>query len=459
MGSEYEDQFSLTNHICIAFTLIAITLVFRQWMYEDIARTYCCLQSDNLDTLPLKEFWRFLLPYDGGGAGFTHWSTSGMAVGEIIRRIVGNLHNANFVFIALAMCSAYWCGWSLFKNIIPAVTLTLLIGLGTHLNYAYYHNHVGVFHLYVAYLLLNITFAYNLIFQNEFKNANKVGFFSSLMLVMLFSEIWINYFAFLLTSILFLWCISVKRSDFEIRHRIKTAVFSVMTLMALYLPIRLSYGTHISTPGGEEEIIFTYPYIMLMLDDFLINIFTYLHAAITSFITPFFSFSNSLVFIGSEEIMAQQNGYHPAGNHLVSHSHLFMWRFVAGGMAFGFFYLLISNTINSFSTKNLLPVFIVLLCFMILFGFASHSIIKYRPYNSAPFLTYKCITSVIGVYLLTTAYISFLNSTRSRLVSYGACFILILLILSNSATRPYYENSAYNETHLWYKKPYTDFSF
>ena len=149
--------------------------------------------------------------------------------------------------------------------------------------------------------------------------------------------------------------------------------------------------------GGEEEIIFTYPYIMLMLDDFLINIFTYLHAAITSFITPFFSFSNSLVFIGSEEIMAQQNGYHPAGNHLVSHSHLFMWRFVAGGMAFGFFYLLISNTINSFSTKNLLPVFIVLLCFMILFGFASHSIIKYRPYNSAPFLTYKCITSVIGV--------------------------------------------------------------
>ncbi len=453
-------QPALGTHFCVAFSLIVLVLFSRQWLYQDIAYTYCCLhESDNLDILPLKDFWRLLLPYDGGGARFPHWSTSGVALGEIIRRVSGNLHNANIVFLAVAMSAAYWCGLSLYKNLVPTVILTLLVGFGTHLNYAYYHNHVGIFHLYVAYVLLNIAFAYRLVFGETSRARDKIGFFLTLVLVMLFSEIWVNYFAFFLISILFLGCRSIKQNNPETRRRMKPIVASIIVLMVLYLPVRLSYGSHLATPGGEEELIFTYPYAILMFEDFLINIFTFLHASLTSFITPALTFSSSLVFVGAEEIVAQQNGYHPTGSHLLTPSHLFLWRFVAGGIAFAFFYLLLTNFVKSISTKEQIPVVIVLLCIMILVGFASHSIIKFRPYNSAPFLTYKCITSVLGVYLLTTAFFCYLNVVRSRIFFYGASIFLVIMILTNFVTRPYYENTAYNVTHLWYKKPYNDFSF
>ena len=146
-------QLSRITHCWILLTLVALALLLKQWLYEEIAASYCCLQSDNLDTLPLRDFWKLLLPSDGGGAGFTHWGSSGMAAGELIRRLAGNLHNANLVFLALAMCAAYWCGINIYKNLTSAIVLTLLVGLGTHLNYVYYHNHVGVFNLFIASLM------------------------------------------------------------------------------------------------------------------------------------------------------------------------------------------------------------------------------------------------------------------------------------------------------------------
>ena len=452
-------QLSRITHCWILLTLIALALLLKQWLYEEIAASYCCLQSDNLDTLPLRDFWKLLLPSDGGGAGFTHWGSSGMAAGELIRRLTGNLHNANLVFLALAMCAAYWCGINIYKNLISAIVLTLLVGLGTHLNYVYYHNHVGVFNLFIAYVLLNISFGYKIVFEGETDLRYRIGFILSLLLIMVFSEIWVNYFAFLLCSVFFLWFLSIRHSGFIMVHRIKPLAISVLVLMALYLPIRLSYGVHLSTPGGEEEVIFTYPSLVLMLDDFIVNIFTFLHASLTSFIPPIFTFSNSLSVYGSSEIMAQQNGYHPAGTHLVPYSHLFLWRFVAGGVVFGFAYFFARKFYRCLITKELRSVLIVLLCIMILVGFASHSIIKFRPYNSTPFLTYKCITSVIGVYLLTAGFFSSTKLVRSTFFFRSALFCLLFLILVNSFTRPIYENTAYNETHLWYRSPYTNFSF
>ena len=78
---------------------------------------------------------------------------------------------------------------------------------------------------------------------------------------------------------------------------------------------------------------------------------------------------------------------------------------------------------------------VFLLLLLILLGFASHEIIKFRPYSSVPFLTYKCITSVSGVYVLTAAGIAYMEKKQPRTAIF-ASIALCALLLWNSITRP-----------------------
>ena len=99
--------------------------------------------------------------------------------------------------------------------------------------------------------------------------------------------------------------------------------------------------------------------------------------------------------------------------------------------------------------SSLMSLFIVLLMLLILCGFASHSIIKFRPYNATPFLTYKCIASVIEVYLLTADGIARFSRVNSQTSALILVVCLSFMLLLNAWTRPHYEFRTYVDTNLW----------
>ncbi|MGE3805753.1 MAG: hypothetical protein AB7K24_13845, partial [Gemmataceae bacterium] len=50
---------------------------------------------------------------------------------------------------------------------------------------------------------------------------------------------------------------------------------------------------------------------------------------------------------------------------------------------------------------------------LVLTGFATHSVIKFRPYMSVPLLSYKCVHSILGVSLLLS-YATMIVSEHCR---------------------------------------------
>lgn len=73
---------------------------------------------------------------------------------------------------------------------------------------------------------------------------------------------------------------------------------------------------------------------------------------------------------------------------------------------------------------------------MIACGFATHALIKFRPYMSAPVLSYKSTISILGVSLVGT-YLVLLMRTRLRpKVSTVLIALVWVTILVAAVTRP-----------------------
>ena len=167
----------------------------------------------------------------------------------------------------------------------------------------------------------------------------------------------------------------------------------------------------------------------------------------TIFLPPQFLFSNSLIRLGTAGVIAEQHGYHKNMEHLVGMNHIYLWRFYAGALCAGFFAMFAGICARLIRFRRHFDLIVFLLLLLILLGFASHEIIKFRPYSSVPFLTYKCITSVSGVYVLTAAGIAYMEKKQPRTAIF-ASIALCALLLWNSITRPYFEHTAYQAVGL-----------
>ena len=248
-------------------------------------------------------------------------------------------------------------------------------------------------------------------------------------------EWWLNYAAVLLVGSAFLW-LWAKRHGL----RRNTAAPAVMFLVAgavllLYLGIRLPLADEYVSPGGEEELISTYPHWILAAEDLIVNFFTLVYMAVTNYFPVFGSLSQT--YIGDATIIAEQHGYHVAMGHLVATNHMFLWRFYAGAVVAFFVVFGIRRIRRAFRAPGVVDAALAVLFLAVVVGCATHLVIKYRPYMSIPALTYKPTVSIFFVTVLL-AYLAVLaRGWFSRIAAYRTALgALWLVILISAVVRP-----------------------
>jgi hypothetical protein len=198
-------------------------------------------------------------------------------------------------------------------------------------------------------------------------------------------------------------------------------------VLAAYLLIRLRAPIQYIRKGAEEELITTYTSLVLAVEDVIANFFTFLYITLDNYLPSFVSASNSLVYLGSATILREQHGYHESHTHLVAMSHLFLWRFYAGVAVTLFLGAATWAAVHAWRWPSLPAMITTALCVMVLTGFSTHLLIKMRPYNSVPALSYKVVLSVAPLTVLI-AYLATIQIRRSALIMvvWGCVFMAAL---------------------------------
>ena len=330
------------------------------------------------------------------------------------QKLLGPVGNY-LAFSCLFIVTAFACATLVSRTLLFPGLVAFMVAFGTQLNYVYTFGSLISLYLVLTYSSINLTCVALLLDRRCSPRLCELVFFASLTVLALATEWWLNYATALLAGVM----------------------VPVAGLTLAYLLIRLRFPGQFTTKGAEEELLLTYTYPILAVEDLLANFLTFLYMTLDNYIPSFISSSNSLTRLGRATIIAQQNGYHESHQDLVVMSHLFLWRFYAGMV--GLIYL---AAFGWMATKALQSparhrAIIVALMIMIMAGFSTHLMIKMRPYNTVPALSYKVIISVT-LFTVLVAYVAELvynrlATPRSRiLLVSGICACVFLAAL----TRP-----------------------
>ena len=363
-------------------------------------------------TRALSEDWSHLLfPFDY--EGWIGWSPTTVFLTYNAERYLGPLATY-LLFSTVFIVTALVLGLAVTGSVLFASTLAFMFAFGTQLNYAYTYGSVIHLYLMLTYAGLNFAIGLLLVGRRVVGLSWRAGFVVSLVVVALSSEWWINYAVSVVTACVFGFFWASHHERFGIRAEALFVGGVTVVVLFCYLIIRLQFAGQFVKPGQEEELLLNYSYLILKLEDFIVNFMTFLYVTLTNYLPSFVSSSNSLTYLGSEIIVREQHGYHESHQHLVVMSHLFLWRFYSGIAVTLFFGVLAYLLMRSWQRPSTRNAIIVALLLMVMTGFSTHLLIKMRPYNTAPALPYKAIVS-ISFFTVLVAYVA----SISRSVSAG----------------------------------------
>jgi hypothetical protein len=175
-----------------------------------------------------------------------------------------------------------------------------------------------------------------------------------------------------------------------------------------YIAVKVTYGFG-QTQGSESDVVFNYTSPWPIADDIVSNVFTHAYMSVSNFLPPVLVGASAFYRLGPEYLLTTQHGYHEPFNYLVPMQQVFFWRYYAGAtfvLLLGALWLTVKRIWARPSAWTLaLGVFLL----MILVAGPTHSLIKFRPMNAAPVMTYHVTVGVLGAallisWLLTTAW-------------------------------------------------------
>jgi hypothetical protein len=323
------------------------------------------------------------------------------------------------------------------RSLLFAAVVSYMFAFGTQLNYAYTYGSLIPLYLVQTYCALNLAVVALMLSGRISGKYGSIAFILSLSLVALASEWWLNYAAAIFTAACFGLAWARHHHNRNVFVVCRFIVVSTVLVGVGYLIIRLQFPGQFTTRGEEEELMFSYSRAVLMVEDFITNYFTFLYMSLNNYLPSFVSASNSLVYIGPERIIAEQNGYHQQYEGLVLMSHIFMWRFYAGIAATLFAAGLAWVSFTAWRERAPWPAIVVALMLMVAAGFATHLFIKMRPYNSVPALSYKVTISVAASTLLIS-YLLLIGTERIKSATVRRCLVLSVLacVFAAALTRP-----------------------
>lgn len=312
-----------------------------------------------------------------------------------------------------------------------------MFAFGTQLNYAYTYGDLITLYVLLIYTAVNFSIGVLLVSGRLVGRKWLIAFVSSLFVLALSTEWWINYATAIIAASGFGVAWSARHRNTQIRTASTSVLLAAVTVLGIYLTVRLQIPGQFFRHGAEEELILAYQNFSLMIEDFIVNFFTLLYMSLTNYLPSFLTSSNSLTYLGKTTIIAEQYGYDAPHQQFVLMNHLFLWRFYAGVAATLFLGWVGLSAYRAWRTPSLRAAMLAALSLMVIAGFSTHLMIKMRPYNSVPGLTYKVTISVTALTVLV-AYLTMLSGqwVRSRRAYFSVVASVWGAVLIAGLTRP-----------------------
>lgn len=362
----------------------------------------------------LSQHWpRLLLPFEFEPArGGIYWQPTSILLLYGTQKYLGALPSY-LIFSNLFVVTAAVVASRLTGSLTFTATLAIAFGFGTQLDYAFGYGWLIIIYILLIFCAINCFAAVRLLSADSAEARWRIGFVVSLCLVALAGEWWLNYATALICAGGF-GAIWASRHELpRLRASLLFILGASLAVLVAYLIIRLPFRGNFLKAGSEEELVFTYKHKILILDDIIVNFFTFLYTALTNYLPSFLTSSNSLTFLNPTTILAEQHGYDAAHQNLVPMNHLFLWRFYAGVAVAGFVGFTGFAWHRAWKTGSISAAWITALSIMVLTGFATHLLIKFRPYNSVPALPYKAIVSV-SAWTVLVAYLTMMSERHLK---------------------------------------------
>lgn len=402
-----------------------------RYLYSFIERFYPEEAKIVFGQLPT---WRLFLPIrEISGT----WSTTTLIQTSVLER---SLTPAGvwYLYNAISILVAFGTTWALFRSAVFSFTFALCIGFGTQFYHAYAVTGGINSYIVAAYHMMLMFTTAQIVRGVQPRWLWKVLFAVSLLFNMFGYEGWLDVLVVVWVSLPFVY-IGLRRLDLFAEAARMARMTAVLTAAGvLYLLVKITYG-YGQVQGSESDVLFNYDNWRAMADDLVSNVFTHTYLSISNYLPPLLVGSTSMYELGAEPLIAAQHGYHEPYLYLVPMHHVFLWRFYAGAALAAAAYALYRVTLRMWRRPSPWTLALLVFLLMILLPGSTHEMIKFRPMNAMPSMTYHVTVGIIGAGLLlawvvTTAW----RQWRRRRAALALVIAAWAIVLYGALARPPY---------------------
>lgn len=378
--------------------------------------------------------WRLFLPLPQlTGA----WVTTTLITTYLVEQSLSPA-GAWYLFNCLSIIVAFSTTWVLFRSAVFSFTFAICAGFGTQFYHAYAVTGGIASYLVVSYHMLLMFTAAQVVRGVGRRWAWNLAFGFSLALNTFGYEGWLDLLALSWLALPFVY-LGLRRMDLPEEAARAARLTGVLTLAGvLYIVVKVTLGFG-QTSGAESDLVFNYDSLWPMFDDFISNTLTHTYMAVSNFLPPPLVGSSALYRMGAERVVDAQHGYHEPFLYLVPMHHVFFWRYYAGAAFVLLCVAIYSASARMWVRPSAWTLGLILFLLMMLAPGSTHTLIKYRPMNSMPVMTYHVTVGVIGAsgllaWLLTTVW----REWRRRSLAVALVVAVWAVIVYGALARPTY---------------------
>lgn len=378
--------------------------------------------------------WRWLLPMPALGGS---WSATTLILTYFLER---GLTPAGvwYLYNALAITVAFGATYAVFRSAVFSFTAAICIGFGTQFYHAYAVTGGIASYIFASYNLLLLLAITQVVRGVRPRRAWYVALGGSLALNVFGYEGWLDVLVLMWVATPFVF-IALRRMQLSAEARRMVQITTVMTLVAIvYIIVKVTVGRG-QRPGAESDILMNYDSWRAFADDLISNVFTHTYLSVSNYLPPLLVGSTAMFHVGPDALIAAQHGYHEPFLYLVPMHHVFFWRYYAGVVLVAALYALYRVTLWMWRRPSAWTLALLVFLLMILLPGSTHTMIKFRPMNAMPSMTYHVTVGVIGASLaLSWLAASAWTRFRGRPLGVALVTAIWLTVFYGALARPPY---------------------
>jgi hypothetical protein len=430
-----------TRPVAIALGLAALlwaNYYLRATLEESPRYLYSFLERFYPDKVPILfgqlPTWRLFLPLkEITGA----WVTTTLILTYQLERVLTPA-GVWYLYNALAILVAFGTTWTLFRSAVFSFTFAICVGFGTQFYHAYAVTGGIASYIVTVYHILLMFTAAQVIRGVPSRAAWTAAFAGSIVLNALGYEGWLDVVALGAVSAPFLY-FALSRLERPVeagRLLIVTAVLIAAGITYVIIKVSIGFG---QIEGSESDVVFNYDSLLMVADDLISNVFTHVYLSVSNFLPPSLVGASAAYQLGPERLIDAQHQYHAPFLYLVPMSQVFFWRYYAGLVVALLGVALVQVSRRMWSRPSAWSLVLLFGLLMVLVPGATHMMIKFRPMNAMPAMTYHVTVGMLGValvlsWLVTTAWRSWANRSAASVV---VALVWLTLFYGALARPPY----------------------